>query len=593
MKKIPIKKRIGYYTFKFWYHEVSKFKFGFIVSILTSSLGFLCGNFVSYIFISNIINRAVVDVNYKTDSVLILYGFDIAMYILTIVLSELVFWRINAKVVWDQQSKISSELYRKCYENILFEDMAFFRKHHTDELMSNIEDFVDSFIVIDKIIRGEIIPIVASFIFVSIVLDHELPYYTIILVISSVLFILAALFTSRRIAKASPLRNNPENKRIELMAEAFDNIETVKTHSGVYSEVKKLVFLNKKMASNDKVFYKNYFHRDYAFATVITIMSALLIILISSAHKWFGVSIGTLVLASAFTTVITQQLWDITFISKDMHNALKDSAPMTKILIESNRVKTFIDKPQLKVTEGKVEYRNVGFKYQDSLNKERNQVFENFNLTLDAKKSYAIVGHTGAGKSTLVRMLLRFQTQYSGKILIDNQDISKIKQYSLHAQVGYISQSNQMFSDTIRANLSYGQTGLTDINIMKAVKLVGMLDYINSLPKGLDTRVESLNISKGQIQCLAIAREILRDTKILVLDSAFSEMDSDHEKRINFFITKLQNPITIIMITNKLSLAKNFDSVVVLEKGEVSQIGTHEELINCNGIYKRMWFNQQ
>lgn len=267
-------------------------------------------------------------------------------------------------------------------------------------------------------------------------------------------------------------------------------------------------------------------------------------------------------------------------------------------LISSSRVFGLLEAPEVvhedsdfKFGEikGEVEFVNCNFSYDKKV-----PVITNFNAKIKPGQMVAIVGPTGAGKTTLVNLLMRFYDLDSGKILIDGFDISKIKKEEVRNQFGMVLQDTWLFEGTIKENISYGNSNTSISEIKKIAKEASIDHFVESLPKGYDFMLdeEGLNISQGERQLTTIARTMLADKPMLILDEATSSVDTRTEVRIKEAMEKLANGRTSFIIAHRLSTIKSADLILVLDKGNIVEQGNHEELLNLKGYYYNLYNSQ-
>ena len=239
--------------------------------------------------------------------------------------------------------------------------------------------------------------------------------------------------------------------------------------------------------------------------------------------------------------------------------------------------------------KGKVEFKNVSFWYKDG-----EKVLKNFNLKVKAGENIALVGETGSGKSTIVNLVCRFYEPQEGQILIDGKDIKERSQLWLQSNLGYVLQSPQLFSGSIKENIRYGRLDATDKEIVAAAKMVGADEFIRTLDKGYDTEVGEGGglLSTGQKQLISFARAIIADPKIFVLDEATSSIDTESEMKIQKASEAMLHGRTSFIIAHRLSTIRDADRILVIEAGEVIEQGTHAELMAKRGYYYELYTNQ-
>ena len=242
----------------------------------------------------------------------------------------------------------------------------------------------------------------------------------------------------------------------------------------------------------------------------------------------------------------------------------------------------------LVVSKAEINWKGVGFRFGEK------GVFSNFNLTIPAGQRIGLVGHSGAGKTTFVSLLLRQHDVSDGSIEIDGQNIAAVTQDSLREHIAVVPQEPLLFHRSIRDNIAYGKTGATEEEIIAVAKKAKAHDFIIQLEKGYDTLVgeRGIKLSGGQTQRVAIARAMLKDAPILVLDEATSALDSESEVAIQTALHELMAGKTVVAIAHRLSTLREMDRIIVLESGRIIEDGTHESLRQAGGVYQRLWEHQ-
>ena len=248
------------------------------------------------------------------------------------------------------------------------------------------------------------------------------------------------------------------------------------------------------------------------------------------------------------------------------------------------------DAKELVVTDGTVQYDRVRFSYDDA----SGQVLGNLTLDIPGGSTVALVGESGAGKTTIASLLPRFYEPGSGRILVDGQDISKVTQSSLRRQIGFVQQNVFLFDASIRENLRYGKTDATDAEMWTALDAANLGQFVRELPDGLETQVgeRGTRLSGGQKQRLSIARVFLKNPAILIFDEATSSLDTESEAQIQDAFDRLSRGRTAIVIAHRLTTVRDADHIFVIDKGTLAETGTHEELLARGGQYARLYHNQ-
>ena len=244
----------------------------------------------------------------------------------------------------------------------------------------------------------------------------------------------------------------------------------------------------------------------------------------------------------------------------------------------------------LKMNKGKVEFKDVGFSYP----KTDQAAIENINLTIDGGSTAALVGHSGAGKSTIVNLLPRFYDPNQGTISIDEQNIRNVSLFSLRKNISLVSQDIILFDDTVRSNIAYAKLGASENEIKKACEFAAADEFIEKLPQGYETMIgeNGIRLSGGQKQRISIARAILKDTPIILLDEATSSLDADSEEKVQHAITNLTKNKTTLVIAHRLSTIIRADKIFVINNGKIVETGTHNQLLNNSKIYKNLYSKQ-
>ena len=303
----------------------------------------------------------------------------------------------------------------------------------------------------------------------------------------------------------------------------------------------------------------------------------------------------TLGLAQAFLQYVTQISDPVTtaaYIINSLQNALVSVERIYDILELPEEVDLTEDTHLLDNTKGQIVFENVSFGYtKDKL------LMKNVNFTAKAEQMVAIVGPTGAGKTTLINLLMRFYDVNGGRILFDGVDISKVSRKELRANFGMVLQDTWLFKGTIAENIAYGKPDATREEIIEAAKLAKCDSFIRKLPQGYDTIITSENgmVSQGEQQLLTIARTILPNPKVMILDEATSSIDTKTEKDIQVVISELMKGRTSFVIAHRLSTIRNADLILVMKDGDIVEQGNHDELLKINGIYANLYntqFNQ-
>jgi len=316
-------------------------------------------------------------------------------------------------------------------------------------------------------------------------------------------------------------------------------------------------------------------------------------ILVIGVLLWFGgkmVLIDKILDASSFIAYMGLAYNILTpakAISKASYGVKKGNAAAERILEILETENPIAEKPNAITKtefEESIQLKNVSFKYEDEY------VLKNFNLIIPKGQTVALVGQSGSGKSTIANLLTRFYDVNQGEILIDNTNIKDFKTTSLRGLLGLVTQDSILFNETVRNNISLGKENATDEEIIDAAKIANAHDFISELPNGYNTNIgDSGNkLSGGQKQRLSIARAVLKNPPIMILDEATSALDTESERLVQDALEKMMRNRTSIVIAHRLSTIQNANTIVVLQKGEIVEQGSHAELLAANGVYKKL-----
>lgn len=488
------------------------------------------------------------------------------------------------------ESRVRTDLVHTAMEQLLAKDQTFFANQKIGALTGKFIDFINGHVALQDLIIIRTFTFAINVLLGTILIARQVPLLAVI-----VLALVIALLGQVKLSRI--LRMNLRDRRKELIAEAnglaadiITNHSTVKTFASESTEINSLDKVNDQYRA---VNIKDFQLMSLEGSTRILVMQAaqiLAIFLIIGMIARHQIQLGIAIFIIAYLQRLATQLFTLGELLFGYDKIMLQSAPMTEILMDPPHV---IDRStkKLNATHGAITFHAVTYSYQDA---KQEHVLDDFNLSIPAGQKVGLVGHSGAGKTTVTRLLLRFDDIKAGEILIDNQNIANVTQHSLRAAISYVPQEPMLFHRSLRENIAYSKPRASETEIVNAIKRANAFDFISKLPNGLDTIVgeRGVKLSGGQRQRVAIARALLKDAPILILDEATSALDSESEALIQQSLSTLMAGRTSIVVAHRLSTIAKLDRIIVLDGGKIVEDGTHTELIVYGGIYANLWKRQ-
>jgi len=447
---------------------------------------------------------------------------------------------------------------------------------------------------IESIIRLLILntfPTIIEFIFVGFILLYEFDWRFLFVVFLTVISytVFTVYYSSLRNIYREQMNSSDEDANTKSL-DSLINYETVKHFNNEQIEEERF---DKAMSGFEKASSKVLtslaflnFGQTAIFTIGLTICMLMSGIEVSKGYQ----TIGDFVLVNALLMQLSIPLNFFGFIYREISQGMIDLRSLFSVLKIEPEIKDKKNAIDMSFYKADIEFKNVSFSYD-----EKRVVLDKINFKIPSGSSIAIVGPTGAGKSTISRLLFRFYDVASGSILINGNDIRDITQVSLRKNIGVVPQDTVLFNDTIHYNLSYGKINADEKEIWEVSRRAKLSELIKTLPDGMSTIVgeRGLKLSGGEKQRVAIARTLLKNPPILILDEATSSLDTLTEKEIKVSLNNLAKKRTSIIIAHRLSTIVDADKILVFEKGKIIEQGTHIQLLKKKGLYADMWNTQQ
>lgn len=487
------------------------------------------------------------------------------------------------------QSNVIREIHNDTFHRLMNHSYRFFSNNFSGSLVSKSKRFAASFERITDIIIYNLWFTFIHLTGVLVILFLKAPLIGFIFLGWAIIYIfINALFIKKKVQY--DLREAEADSKVTgRFADAFTNILNIKIFSS----------REKEQNSFKNITYEEYQKRVKAWSfgnfqnTIQGFLMAILqiIVLFMMINMWLQgfITTGMVVLIQIYMFASFDHLWDLGKSMTRLFKSLADAKEMVDIFEESPDMEDIKNPKKCLISSGNIEFKNVNFEYVKGY-----KVFNDFNFSVNSGEKVGLVGHSGSGKSTITKMLLRFTDVKAGEILIDEQNIANIKQADLRQNISYVPQEPMLFHRSIRENIAYSKTGADKEEIIEAAKKAHAHEFILKLPNGYDTLVgeRGVKLSGGERQRIAIARAMLKDSPILVLDEATSSLDSISESYIQEAFSELMKGKTTIVIAHRLSTVQKMDRIVVLDKGQIVEEGTHQELLEKKGFYADLWNHQ-
>ena len=484
------------------------------------------------------------------------------------------------------QPKIMVDLERTSFSYILDHSYRFFANNFTGSLVRKVQRISRAFEDLSDNVIRQFLPLLIIITGSMIALWQRSRMIALATFAWIVLFVLANYLISIWKLKYDIKRAAKDSEATGAMADALTNNITIKLFANqdferkifqrLTEEYRKLRTLTWNLAEiNDAV--------QWGLIIVIEF------VVLYAAVKLWGrglLTIGDFALLQGYLPALFNQIWNLGRIIRRSYESMADAKEMVAILNTPHEIKDSSQAKILKVKNGAITFKNVKFGYRAN-----HLVLDKFNLTIAPREKVALVGPSGAGKSTVTKLLLRFHDINSGQIKIDDFDISKVTQESLRQNIAVVPQEPTLFHRSLLENIRYGRLQAADEEVIAAAQKARCHHFIERLPDGYGTLVgeRGIKLSSGERQRVAIARAILKNAPILLLDEATSSLDSESEALIQEALTELMQSKTAVAIAHRLSTILKMDRIVVIDKNRVVDAGTHAELMEKDGLYRKLW----
>ncbi|MDH5518036.1 MAG: ABC transporter ATP-binding protein/permease [Gammaproteobacteria bacterium] len=492
-----------------------------------------------------------------------------------------------ARVRYGAIKKLSLQVLSRLYQLSL----RFHLDRKTGGISRDLERGTQSLSSIMNYLVFNIIPTIAEFLLVAFILLSQYNWkFTLVICITVFVYIGFTLAITEWRMHFRHQMNKLDSEASSKAIDGLINYETVKYFTNENYELNRYQETMSEWEDAAVKSQNSMSLLNFGQGAVISIGVTFIMIYAAQGVVDGSMTLGDLVLVNAMMLQLFMPLGFLGIIYRALKYSLADMDLMIRLLDRKPEIKDHDHATELHISKAEVEFNNVSFSY-----KEDRQILDKISFKVSAGKKVAIVGASGAGKSTITRLLFRFYDTNSGDILIDGQNISSVSQKSLRKSIGIVPQDTVLFNDTIFNNIIYARPDATEDDVYQAAKMANIHDFIKRLPDGYQTVVgeRGLKLSGGEKQRVAIARVIISQPRIMVFDEATSSLDSKSEQAILQALKDISQQHTTLVIAHRLSTVVDADEILVLDEGKIVEKGSHTALIEKQGKYEHLWSLQQ
>jgi len=517
--------------------------------------------------------------------IMLLLGYG-ALRLMNVLFNELrdaIFARVRYRAMRDISKKVMKHLYDL--------SLSFHLDRKTGGISRDLDRGARSLSSILNYLTFNIIPTLTEFVMVAVILFSQYDVEFALITFGTVVIYLA--YTMALTEWRMHFRHEMNAHDSEANSRAVDgliNYETVKYFNNEDYEVKRYNDTLEKWEECAVKSTSSMSLLNFGQGSIIAIGVTLVMISAAKGVVAGELTIGDLVLVNAMMLQLFIPLGFLGIIYRSMKHSLADMDLMFKLLDNQPNIQDVDNAKELTVKQANIVFKNINFSYNDE-----RQILHDVSFEIPSGQKVAVVGPSGAGKSTLARLLFRFYDTDEGEIQIDGQNVKDVNQASLRKNIGIVPQDTVLFNESVFHNIQYARPGANEGEVRHAAKIANIDEFIESLPEGYETIVgeRGLKLSGGEKQRIAIARVILKNPRILIFDEATSSLDSHSEQIILKSLKEVSEEHTTLVIAHRLSTIVDANNIIVLKDGRVLEQGTHQQLLDKNGLYASLWKMQQ
>jgi ATP-binding cassette subfamily B protein len=575
---------------RFYWSHVKRHPFSFYGTLLFVPLTVLCGQILPPLIVANVIRRLTTG-QFVAHQPWQSFSHSILLYAGLIFFTGFVSWRIVDLFVFGIEGKVQKSMAREVFNKLTNESADFHANHFSGSMVSQTNKLLSAYVRIADTTAYTTLTLVSYIILASLIMLPRAPLFVVFIIIFASIYLTIAFWLSKSIRESSAEHAAAESKQSGYLADVVGNVMAVKSFAGEAFEDVQFEKHTSYTRSRFVIHWRTHLRQMFYFGAISRTTQTMALVLAIVIIVSFNADLGIVFLILNYASSITDQLFNFSNSAlRNYNRSFGDATEMVKILNASIEVKDPEQPEKTHMNEGAIVFKDVNFKHKGAAK----SIFNGLNIRIKPGEKVGLVGHSGSGKTSLTRILLRFSDIDSGAIEIDGQNIAHVTQADLRRNISYVPQEPILFHRTIAENIAYGHPD-ANINEVKAIaRKANAEEFIKTLQHGYETVVgeRGVKLSGGQRQRIAIARAMLKNAPILVLDEATSALDSESEALIQDALWKLMEGRTAIVIAHRLSTIQKMDRIIVLDNGKIVEEGSHKDLLENKGTYAKLWERQ-
>lgn len=511
--------------------------------------------------------------------------FYLALSFMMVVAYRLYDYFVSIRMIPEMRRSIATTAMQK----LLGQSHHFYQNNFTGSLVNKVNDLTTSIPDILRIITDHFLPLFFVIIIAVFTLRQVGVVFALCMFAWSFLFMLGSILLSGRMNRLSDDWSECGSTLTGKMVDALSNMLSIRLFARKKAEIHILdEIFDKAVTAEKRMEWTNFWiWLTYGFSFFITQILNFYFLIKGHGEGW--ITVGDFVIVTMINISIVEFMWQVTREFPRFTKLFGKITQALRTIMEEVHILDASNASHLVVNRGEIKFIEVTFGYQTD-----HLLFNKQSVTIQAREKVGLVGYSGSGKTTFVNLILRLYDLCSGRILIDGQNIAEVTQDSLHQAISMIPQDPSLFHRSLMENIRYGRLGATDVEVIEAAKRAHAHEFIMTMPERYAAWVgeRGVKLSGGQRQRLAIARAVLKNAPILILDEATSQLDSVTESEIQESIHDLMQDKTTLVIAHRLSTLLHMDRILVFDKGKIVESGSHQELLAAGGLYKTLWEKQ-